>query len=172
MAQAGTEPQAGRGSATRAFVAFGANLGDPVAACAFALERIRKLPGTAVLRCSSLYRTAPVGVSGQPDYTNAVIEIETTLAAGELLEGLLAIEQQAGRTRLTRHAARLLDLDLLLYRDCEIRSAVLEVPHPRMHTRAFVLVPLAEIAPDATIPGRGKVADLLPSVANQTVVRL
>src|SRR5690606_1860938 len=121
---------------------------------------------------SSLYRSAPVGVTGQPDYTNAVIAAETTLPAPELLTALLAIEQAAGRTRDYHQAPRTLDLDLLLYGETEIHQPGLEVPHPRMHQRAFVLLPLAEIAPQASIPGHGPVAALLPGVAGQRIARL
>jgi 2-amino-4-hydroxy-6-hydroxymethyldihydropteridine diphosphokinase len=156
----------------RAFVAFGANLGDPATAFADARERIAALPGTRIVCCSSLYRTTPLGVSDQPDYTNAVIEIETRLGAAELLGALLDIEHQGGRTRVTHHAPRIVDLDLLLYDEHIISAPGLEVPHPRMHRRAFVLVPLAEIAPEVSIPGRGRVAALLPRVADQAVHRL
>lgn len=156
----------------RAFVAFGANLGDPASAFAEARERIAALPGTRVVCCSSLYQTTPVGVSDQPDYTNAVIEVETRLGAAELLAALLDIERQGGRTRVAHYAPRVVDLDLLLYDEDIIRAPGLEVPHPRMHRRAFVLVPLAEIAPEVSIPGRGRVTALLPRVADQAVHRL
>lgn len=155
-----------------AYIAFGANLGEPAAALEFACQRIATLPGTRVLARSSLYRSAPVGVTGQPDYTNAVIAAETTLPAPELLTALLAIEQAAGRTRDYHQAPRTLDLDLLLYGETEIHQPGLEVPHPRMHQRAFVLLPLAEIAPQASIPGHGPVAALLPGVAGQRIARL
>lgn len=156
----------------RAFVAFGANLGDPATAYAYALARIAALRRTQVVRRSALYLSAPVGVTGQPDYTNAVIEIQTLLSAPALLAALLCIERQGGRTRASHRAPRVIDLDLLLYNDETIRAPGLEVPHPRMHRRAFVLVPLAEIAPDALIPGHGPVVDLLPRVADQPVHRL
>lgn len=156
----------------RAFVAFGANLGDPAAAFSSALDHIGALPDTRVVRSSALYRTTPIGVTDQPDYTNAVIEIETRLGARPLLTALLDIELRGGRTRVTHYAPRVVDLDLLLYGDSIVSEPGLEVPHPRMHRRAFVLVPLAEIAPDASIPGRGRVTALLPRVADQAVYRL
>lgn len=156
----------------RAYIAFGANLGEPAAALEFASERIAALPGTALVARSALYRSAPVGVAGQPDYLNAVIAADTRLSAEELLAALLAIERAAGRTRAYPQAPRTLDLDLLLYGDARISLPHLQVPHPRMHQRAFVLLPLAEIAPCATIPGHGTVADLLPGVAGQRIVRL
>lgn len=155
-----------------AFIAFGANLGDPVRAYTKALRSVDALPASRVVRYSSLYSSAPVGVSGQPDYTNAVFEIETAQAPPNLLAALLDIERAAGRTRTSHQAARTLDLDLLLYDDVTIVSPSLHIPHPRMHQRAFVLLPLAEIAPDITIPGHGHIRDLLSAVADQAVCRL
>ncbi|MCV2216375.1 2-amino-4-hydroxy-6-hydroxymethyldihydropteridine diphosphokinase [Thauera sp. Sel9] len=155
----------------RAFVAFGANLGDPAAAFALALQRLAGLPGTRIAARSSLYRSAPVGVEGQPDYINAVIELSTTLAARPLLDALLAIEHEGGRRRDGHMAPRTMDLDLLLHGDAVIDEPGLQVPHPRMHLRAFTLVPLAEIAPEACIPGHGRAADLLPGVADQAIAR-
>lgn len=156
----------------RAFVAFGANLGDPLAAFALALERLDALPGTRVLAKSALYRTAPVGVGAQPDYINAVIALDTTLPARALLDALLAIEHEGGRTRDFHMAPRTMDLDLLLHGDSIIDEPGLQVPHPRMHLRAFTLQPLAEIAPDTLIPGVGTVAALLPTVADQAINRI
>jgi 2-amino-4-hydroxy-6-hydroxymethyldihydropteridine diphosphokinase len=129
-----------------AYVALGANLGDAEKALREALAALNKLDGTRLLRASSLYRTAPVASSG-PDYLNAVAEVATTLTAPGLLDALQAIEQAAGRERPFRNAPRTLDLDLLLYGEARIDSLRLTVPHPRMRERAFVLVPLAEIAP-------------------------
>ncbi len=155
----------------RAFVAFGANLGDPIASFGLALERLATLPDTQVKAHSSLYRTAPIGVENQPDYINAVIEIETGLAARPLLTALLTIEHQNGRTRTFNMAPRSMDLDLLLYGDTSINEDDLQVPHPRMHLRAFALLPLAEIAPETIIPGRGRVVDLLRNVSDQAITR-
>lgn len=156
----------------RAFIAFGANLGDPGDAYAFAQAQISALPDTRIYAHSALYRTAPVGVSGQPDYINAVLAVSTRMTPEALLEAILAIEQRRGRTRASFRAPRTLDLDLLLYEDRIITTPRLELPHPRMHKRAFVLVPLAEIAPQAWIPGRGPVSALLHDVADQSVIRL
>ncbi len=155
----------------RAFVAFGANLGDPSAAFRLALQQLAGLAGTRVIAHSSLYRSAPVGVEHQPDYINAVIELETTLAARALLAALLNIEHHNGRTRDFHMAPRSMDLDLLLYGETTIDEVGLQVPHPRMHLRAFALVPLAEIAPETVIPAYGKVIDLLPGVAQQAIAR-
>ena len=130
-----------------AFVALGANLGDPQQALRAAMERLDRLPDTQVTARSSLYRTAPMGATG-PDFVNAVVRLATRLTAPGLLDELLAIEQEAGRERPWPNAPRTLDLDLLLYGSARIDSARLTVPHPRMFERAFVLAPLAEIAPE------------------------
>lgn len=156
----------------RAHIALGANLGDPFAALEAAFAALSDIPDTRLVARSSLYRTAPVGVSGQPDYLNAVAAVDTTLPARALLDALLAIETLQGRTRDYHQAPRTLDLDLLLYGDAVLALPGLEIPHPRMHLRAFVLVPLAEIAPTVTIPGRGVVADLLAGVRDQAIERL
>ena len=148
-----------------AFIGLGANLGDLAAALRDAADRIAALPGTRVLRQSSMYRTAPVGAGG-PDYLNAVIEVETTLSAHELLAALQGIENAAGRERPYLNAPRTLDLDLLLYGDEQIATTTLTVPHPRMVERAFVLVPLAEIAPRRVAP------ELLQRVADQRIERV
>ena len=155
----------------RAYVAFGANLGDPAAAFFEAVQRLDALPGTRVVARSSLYRSAPVGVAGQPDYLNAVIALDTALAPRPLLEALLAIEHDSGRRRDFPMAPRTLDLDLLLHGDAVIDEPGLQVPHPRMHERAFVLLPLLEIAPDVWIPGRGPAREALPAVAGQAIAR-
>lgn len=129
-----------------AFVALGANLGDAAQALRGALKALGETPGIRLARASSLYRTAPVQSTG-PDYVNAVAEVCTTLTAPALLDTLQAIENGAGRERPYRNAPRTLDLDLLLYGSARIDSPRLTVPHPRMWARAFVLVPLREIAP-------------------------
>lgn len=156
----------------RAFIAFGANLGDPGDAYTYAQTQIAALPDTRINARSALYRTTPVGVSGQPDYINAVLAVDTRLTPEALLEAILAIEQRRGRTRASFRAPRTLDLDLLLYDERIITTPRLELPHPRMHKRAFVLVPLAEIAPEARIPGHGPVSALLHDVTDQFVIRL
>jgi 2-amino-4-hydroxy-6-hydroxymethyldihydropteridine diphosphokinase len=148
-----------------AYVALGGNLGDPVHALAEAVARIAQLPGTTVTRRSSLYRTAPIDSTG-PDYINAVAEISTNLSAPELLERLQAIETAAGRERPCRNAPRTLDLDLLLYGSARIDSPSLQVPHPRMNERAFVLAPLAEIAPQL-VPQA-----LLDNLTSQVIERM
>lgn len=147
-------------------IAVGANLGDAVATVARALERLYRLKGTRVRACSNLYRSAPVGPAGQPDYVNAAAVVTTRLAPLELLDALQAIEGEFGREPLKersdeRWGPRVLDLDIVTYDDRTIAEPRLAVPHPEAHHRCFVLVPLAEIAPDARIPGHGRVADLV-----------
>ena len=155
-----------------AYVALGANLDDPVAKVRAAFEALERLPGSRLLRRSSLYRTAPVGVCGQPDYINAVAQLETELDAETLLDALLAIEARFGRRRDFTLAPRTLDLDLLLFDQAIIDTPRLTLPHPRMHLRAFVMAPLAEIGPECRIPGRGSVAAWLPAVRMQRIERL
>jgi len=129
-----------------AYLALGANLGDPAASLVQAIDAIAAIEGVRLLRHSSFYRSAPLACSG-PDFVNAVVEIETGLSAPELLRAMQHIEHLAGRERPSRNAPRTLDLDLLTYGDASIDSASLVVPHPRLNERAFVLLPLAEIAP-------------------------
>ena len=155
-----------------AYVALGANLADPVAQIGAALEALAGLPQSQLLRASSLYRTAPLGIHGQPDFINAVAALETALSPQELLSAMFDVEAKFGRRRDYHHAPRTLDLDLLLYQDKTINSPQLQVPHPRMHLRAFVLAPLAEIAPGCRIPGRGCVAAWLPAVSMQAIGKL
>lgn len=152
-------------SSVTAFVALGANLGDAAGAVQNAFKNLRALPGVSAVRCSGLYLTAPIDSSG-PDYVNAVAELQTVLTAPALLIALQVIEKDAGRQRPYRNAPRLLDLDILLYGQSTICSVLLQVPHPRMYERAFVLIPLAEIAPD-------KVSDIqLHQVQSQKITRL
>ncbi|MES2991116.1 MAG: 2-amino-4-hydroxy-6-hydroxymethyldihydropteridine diphosphokinase [Pseudomonadota bacterium] len=165
-----SERRAPRRRAT-AYVALGANLGDARAALDAAFLALTRLPGTALRAASSLYRTAPID-SGGPDYLNAVVQLDTTLAPHVLLAALHAIEAAHGRARPYRNAPRTLDLDLLLHGRQRVDEPVLTLPHPRLHERAFVLRPLAEIAPDLLVPGHGRVKALLPHVAGQRVDRL
>ena len=157
---------------SQAFIALGANLGDPVATIRAAFEALNELPESRLLACSELYRTAPVGMTGQPEFVNAAARIETTLAPEALLDALLAIEHRFGRIRAERNGPRTLDLDILLYDDLVIDTPRLTLPHPRLHLRAFVLYPLADLAPDLALPGRGTLAAWLPAVANQGICRL
>ena len=144
------------------FVALGANLGDAAQTLRQAVAAVGRLPHTRVRKASSLYRTAPVDSSG-PDYLNAVLQIETALPAPVLLQALQEIETAAGRERPYRNAPRTLDLDILLYGNQCIATPQLTVPHPRMHERAFVLLPLAELAPEQVSPAA------LQAVSGQTI---
>jgi 2-amino-4-hydroxy-6-hydroxymethyldihydropteridine diphosphokinase len=155
-----------------AFVALGSNLDGPQTKVRQAIAALGKLPQARLVVASSLYRSAPVGRTDQPDFINAVAQLSTTLAPRALLAALLALEQRFGRTRSVRNAPRTLDLDLLLYDAQCIAEADLAVPHPRMHQRAFVLAPLVEIAPACVIPGVGPAADWLARCADQAIVRL
>ncbi len=156
----------------RAFIALGANLGRPGVQVQRALELLALLPQSWLVKHSRLYSSSPVGFADQPDFVNAVAELETRLSPDALMESLFAIEALLGRMRTFKNAPRTLDLDLLLYDDLIVRSPDLILPHPRMHERAFVLVPLAEIAPDAVIPGHGVAARLLSGVADQLLFPL
>jgi 2-amino-4-hydroxy-6-hydroxymethyldihydropteridine diphosphokinase len=153
---------------TIAYIGIGANLGDARANVQDALERLQRQAGCTLMAASSLYRTAPIDSSGD-DYINAVARIATTLDAEALLQALQAIEQAHGRERPYRNAPRTLDLDLLLYGDATINSATLTVPHPRMTERAFVLVPLLELAPSIHIPGHGAASQYAAGVADQGI---
>jgi len=156
---------AGRGVVEEVFIALGANLGDAMQTLRQAAVAMGKLPLTQVLEASSLYRTAPVDSSG-PDYLNAVLQLQTALPAPVLLQALQEIEAAAGRERPYRNAPRTLDLDILLYGSGHIDSPHLQVPHPRMAQRAFVLEPLAEIAPGRISPAQRE------AVAGQRIERL
>ena len=155
-----------------AFVALGANLADPAAQVRAGIEALATLPGARLARASSLYLSAPVGIRGQPDFVNAVAAVETDLTPRALLRALFGIEARFGRRRDFPRAPRTLDLDLLLYDAETIDTPELTVPHPRMHLRAFVLVPLLEINPDCRIPGRGSASAWLPAVRAQRIEKL
>lgn len=147
---------------TRAFVGLGSNQGDSFALLEAARTALDSLPQTALIRCSRYYRTEPVGDAEQPEFLNAVAELETVLKPLALLRGMQRIEIELGRARDPdrRWGPRTIDLDLLLFGHAVVREQDLTVPHPRMGERAFVLEPLAELAPDLEIPGLGRLSDL------------
>lgn len=156
-------------------VALGANLGDPVATVRAAFLALDRIAGARRVATSSLYRTAPVGLRHQPDFINAVVALEVdgaVLPAPTLLRQLFAIEAGFGRRRSVPNAPRTLDLDLLLYGNTVSADEFCTLPHPRLHERAFVLAPLAEIAAELGIPGRGPVRGLLAACADQAIARL
>lgn len=147
------------------YIALGANLGDAQASVRAGMQGVAALPQTCLIACSSLYRTAPFEADG-PDFINAVVAVSTRLTAPELLLNLQHLENGAGRERVYRNAPRTLDLDILLYGEASIFSSTLQVPHPRMWERAFVLVPLAELLPAKVSRAQ------LQAVASQAIERL
>ncbi len=158
-------------AAVQAWVGLGANLGDPLQALREALDALGVVPQTRIDAISSFYLSAPVDAGGD-DYVNAVARVQTTLAPLELLAALQDIERRFGRERPFRNAPRTLDLDLLLYGEQTIHDTQLEVPHPRMMARAFVLLPLLELDADIRVPGQGRASDFLPAVRNQEIRRM
>ena len=149
---------------TLAYVALGSNLGNPRQQLLDAMEALAQLPKTRLLQCSSLYRTPPWGVLEQPSFINAAVELDTALSPDDLLDALLAIEQRAGRVRAERNGPRTLDLDLLHVDGVQRHDSRLTLPHPRMADRAFVLLPLHDIAPALRLPGQGTVAQQLATL--------
>ncbi len=139
----------------RVYLGFGANLGDPIAALAAAAEGLENV-GIRLLRRARLYSTAPVGPQDQPRFTNTVLEVETALEPHELLRALKAIEAEQGRVTTVRWGPRVLDLDILLYEERQMATPELIIPHRELPHRGFVLVPLAELAPELVIPGVGQ----------------
>jgi 2-amino-4-hydroxy-6-hydroxymethyldihydropteridine diphosphokinase len=157
---------------TVACIALGANIGEPQRQVESGFAALAALPGTSLLAKSSLYRSAPVGYADQPDFINAVAVIETALSPHALLDALLATERAHGRVREFANAPRTLDLDIVLYGEVVVHDAGLTIPHARMMERAFVMVPLAEVAPDTLVPGHGLVRDLVARVDAASVAQL
>lgn len=153
-----------------AALGLGANLGDPVAAFATVLKRLERHLGVSAVRSSSVYRTAPWGKLDQPEFLNMAVLIETSLPARALLDLCLDLEREGGRERRERWGPRTIDIDILTYGSEMIDEPGLQVPHPRIAERAFVLAPLAEIAPGLLIGGR-TVAALLDAVTDETIRR-
>jgi 2-amino-4-hydroxy-6-hydroxymethyldihydropteridine diphosphokinase len=150
---------------TRAYVGLGANLGDRSAMLRTAIEQLRREPDVTLVAVSSVRETDPVGFLDQPRFLNAAAALDTELPARELLDRLLGIERRLGRTREgPRFGPRTIDLDLLLYGDERLEEPDLEVPHPRLHERLFVLEPLFELDPGLVVPGRGTVSALIAGI--------
>lgn len=157
----------------RAHIGLGSNLDQPVQQIQHAVVALGRMPRSTLVRCSRLYRSAPLGPQDQPDYVNAVAAVDTELAALDLLAALQQIEQQQGRIRLGKKwGPRTLDLDIVLYGDQQIRERDLVIPHPHAHERDFVLVPLLEIAPEAKIVGIGSVYDLIKTCPSNRLVSI
>lgn len=152
-----------------AYLGLGANLGDRSGNLQAALAELAACPQVDLVRTSSLYQTPPVGITDQPDFLNLVAEVRTSLPPQELLPLLLHIENGMGRVRNIRWGPRVIDIDLLLYGDQQIELPGLTVPHPRLRERAFVLVPLAELAPDLLLPGSGESVSHLAEVCADRV---
>ena len=151
---------------TIAYVGIGSNLADPRAQVLNAFAELDRLPHTRVVKKSSLYRSAPMGHADQPDFINAVAQLETGLPAERLLAELQEVEARHGRQRSFADAPRTLDLDVLLYGDAQFHSKNLTIPHPRMHERAFVLKPLLEINPQLPLQAQ------LDACADQKIERI
>lgn len=157
----------------RCFLALGSNQADPAAQVTRAFEQLQRLSQSRLLACSSLYRSDPLGPQDQPAFINAVAMLDTALAPEALLDALQDIEQRAGRVRKAeRWGPRILDLDLLLYANRIIHTPRLQVPHYHMHARSFVLYPLAELAPDLTMPDGTSLQDLLKACPAAGLQRL
>lgn len=166
-----------RSVCAQVYVGLGSNLDDPISQVRAGMALLATLRATQVDICSSLYRTAPVGMTAQPDFINALCRLQTQLDPVEMMAGLLALESERGRVRDVSGGPRTLDLDLLLYFSSQghmvqCQGPDLTLPHPRLHERAFVLYPLQEIAPGLAIPGRGRVEDLLANCGGQSIEKL
>ncbi len=156
--------------ATLAYIGLGSNLDHPRRHVARAIAELARLPRSRVIGASPNYVSAPIGTSGgQPDYVNAVAVLRTRLSPRSLLARMHAIERRHRRTRVARNAPRTLDLDLLLFGRRRARQSGLALPHPRMHQRAFVLKPLRDLAPTASVPGHGALGPLLRAVRDQRI---
>ena len=156
-----------------AYIGIGSNLANPVAQVQEAIEELGAIPDSILIARSSLYSSKPMGAAGQPDYVNAVVAIDTVLSAQALMQALQNIERRQGRERTgEKWGPRILDLDLLLYGGRVIDTADLTVPHPGLHERDFVLVPLEEIAGDINIPGRGMLSALISRCENHSLRKL
>jgi 2-amino-4-hydroxy-6-hydroxymethyldihydropteridine diphosphokinase len=156
----------------KAYIGLGSNLDDPQSQLKKAIISLEMVPSTSVVKTSSFYRSKPVGPQNQPDYINAVVELDTELSASVLLDYLQAIENEQGRERKIKWGARTLDLDILLFGDEIINDDRLQVPHVEMHNRGFVLLPLNEIFSDCMIPGVGAVSSLLQEEDADDLVKL
>jgi len=156
----------------KVYIGLGSNLDDPQSQLKKAIIALEMVPSTSVVKTSSFYRSKPVGPQDQPDYINAVVELDTELSASVLLDYLQAIENEQGRERKIKWGARTLDLDILLFGDEIINDDRLQIPHVEMQNRGFVLLPLNEILPDCMIPGVGTVRSLLQEENTDDLVKL
>ena len=155
-----------------AYIALGANIGDTLANLRSALKILDDGDNCSAVAISSLYTTKAVGVEDQPDFINAVIKVKTLLSPNELLKLCNDIERKLGRERTIRWGPRVIDIDILVYNDAIVNEENLVIPHPRMMERAFVLVPLAEIAPDLILPGGVKASDAAVAISTDGIIRM
>lgn len=155
-----------------AYLGLGSNLGDSKEALAAAVRALRWMPRVNVVRVSAFYRTAPVGYENQPDFLNQVVEVQTGLGPRELLEQTQEIEREAGRARALRWGPRTLDIDILWYDDRHVSEQGLQIPHPRIEERRFVLEPWSELVPDLMLPSGRRVWEAAQAAADQSVSRL
>tara|TARA_X000000368_G_C22971132_1_gene685528 strand:- start:660 stop:1139 length:480 start_codon:yes stop_codon:yes gene_type:complete len=154
------------------YIALGSNLKNPRKQVLNGILSIKKLNGIKVLNKSHLYQTPPVGILNQPDFVNAVVEVYSDLNPQELLKNILNIENNAGRIRDQKNGPRILDLDILLFDDLIINEDNLIIPHPRMHERLFVLLPLKDINEDIMIPNQGKIKDIIKKLTPENINRI
>lgn len=157
---------------TQVYLGIGSNLGDSVRQVQHAIEQLSQLPSSRLVASSSLYRTAPVGPQDQPDFINTVVALETQISPIALLDAAQQLEKDAGRKRLRHWGERTLDVDILLYGDQVIHQPRLDVPHPQMTKRAFVLFPLVEIAPHLVLPDGSNIRHWADGVLDQPVEKL
>ena len=155
-----------------AYIGLGSNMNSPIKQIKSAIKSIEEIASTEITDVSSLYKSKPVGPQNQDDYINAVVKIETELMPYQLLECVQEIEKQHGRIRGERWGPRVIDLDILMYGNEIMIDQKLTIPHPEIHNRSFVLVPLAEIDSDCEIPGKGSVSDLLATIDKSNIVQL
>jgi 2-amino-4-hydroxy-6-hydroxymethyldihydropteridine diphosphokinase len=154
------------------YLGLGSNLGDPIGQISRALHEIDDVSGVALTQISSFYRTDPIGFADQPAFVNAVAQIETTLSPQDLMRALLDVEKAHDRVRTEKNGPRSLDLDILIFNEWRLEESDVTVPHPRLHERAFVLVPLLELNPKLYIPGLGFAREYLPSVSGQKIEKI
>lgn len=155
-----------------ALIALGSNLQQPEKQVSKAINVLANTPGLRLIKASSLYATAPVGYDNQPDFINAVMQVATDIPAPQLMQLLLDIEQTFGRERPFPNAPRILDLDLLDYEGMHLDTELLKLPHPRMHERGFVIVPLAEIVPDFMLPQGKTVVEWVAESQHQDIRKI
>jgi len=155
-----------------AYLSLGSNLGDRGANIRAALQRLAAQSGIQIVAVSSMYLTEPTDFTDQPDFVNAVVQIETTLSPQEVLEVAKGIERQMGRLETRKWGPRIIDVDILLFDDLIVDMPDLKIPHPRMMRRAFVIIPLAEIAPQLMLPDGRKPGEVVAELKHQRVCRL